>query len=168
MRHKLSIKILSLFIAMIVLTACGGGTQRADYSEQTCQAEGPLYWIKLESFDAVARKDAVLADQSSADVVERANVIVEPTALNLVFSGQGISFHGFATRAFAVSYKNVTYLRFADDMGNQGVLVVDYIDENQPDSSDREASQESVSGLSSACTNGLQEYLDKQGITLAS
>ena len=119
------------------------------------------------SFDAEARKDAVLADESSADIVERTNAIVEPTALNLVFSGQGLSFHGFSTNAFAVRYKNVTYLRFADDMGNQGVLVIDYIDDNQRDGSDRETSQESVTGLSSVCTNGLQEYLDKQGVTLS-
>lgn len=168
MRQIFPMKLLSMTVAMIALMACSSGAQRADYSEQTCKAEGSLYWIKLVSFDAEARKDAVLADDSSADIVERTDAIVEPTALNLVFSGQGLSFHGFSTNAFAVRYKNVTYLRFADDMGNQGVLVIDYIDDNPRDGSGRETSQQSVSGLSSVCTNGLQEYLDKQGVTLAS
>jgi len=63
---------------------------------------------------------------------------------------------------------DVTYLRFADDTGNQGALVIDYVDDRQGDDSDRAANQESVTGLSSTCTNGLQEYLDKQGVTLAS
>lgn len=167
MRQKLSIKMLLLSVAIIALAACGGGNRRADFTEETCQAEGSLYWIQLVSFDAVTRKDAVLAD-SSADVVERTNAIVEPTALNLVFSGQGLSFHGFTTSAFAVRYKNVTYLRFTDDTGNPGALVIDYIDENKSDGSDKETSQESVTGLSSTCTNGLQEYLGQQGVTLAS
>ena len=168
MRQNSPIKLLSLCVAMILLTACGSRDHRADFTEQTCQAQGSLYWIKLVSFDAVARKDAVLADASSADIVERAHIIVAPTALNLVFSSQGVSFHGFSTRAFAVGYKNVTYLRFADDTGNQGALVIDYVDDRQGDGADREANQESVTGLSSTCTNGLQEYLDKQGVTLAS
>ena len=167
--HQTSpIKLLSLSVAMILLTACGSRDHRADYTEQTCQAQGSVYWIKLVSFDAMARKDAVLADASSADIVERAHAIVDPTALSLVFSSQGVSFHGFSTSAFAVRYKNVTYLRFADDTGNKGALVIDYIDDRQASGADREANQESITGLSSTCTNGLQEYLDKQGVTLAS
>lgn len=168
MRQKTSIRLLLLFLVVIVLTACGSGARRADFTEQACETQGSVYWIKLESFDAVARKDAALADESTADIVERATAIVEPATLNLVFSSQGVSFHGFSTRAFAVNYKNVTYLRFADETGHQGALVIDYIDDHQRDGSDREASQESVAGLSMSCTDGLQEYLNKQGVTLAS
>ena len=166
MRKKLTIKLLSIFVAAILLTACGGG-HRADYTEQTCEARGPLFWIKLVSFDAAARKDAVLADDRSADIVERASAIVGPTALNLVFSRQGISFYGFTANDFFVSYKNVTYLRIAEGTGNQDALVIDYIGEDLRDGADRQASQESVTGLSSSCKTGLQEYLATQGVALA-
>lgn len=167
MRQILTMKLLSISVAAILLTACGGG-HRADYTEQTCEARGPLFWIKLVSFDAAARKDAVMADESSADIVERASAIIEPMALNLVFSSQGISFYGFSASAFFVGYKNVTYLRIAEDTGNQEALVIDYIDEGLSAGADREASQESVTGLSSSCKKGLQEYLATQGVALAS
>ena len=168
MSQKSTLKLLSISLGVTVLAACGGGNHRADYTEQTCQAEGSVYWIQLVSFDAESRKDAVLADGSKADVVERANAIVEPSAISLVFSGQGLSFHGFDTSAFAVGYKDVTYLRFADEAGDQGALVIDYLDESQATDSAKETRQESVTGLSPTCTDGLQEYLSKQGVTLSS
>ena len=168
MRQKSTITLLSLSLSMTVLAACGGGNYRADYTEQNCQEEGSVYWIQLVSFDSVSRRDAVLADGSEADVIERTHAIVEPSALSLVFSGQGLSFHGFGTSAFAVSYKNVTYLRFADEAGDPGALVIDYLDESRSSVSNKETRQEAVTGLSPTCTDGLQEYLAKQGVTLSS
>jgi hypothetical protein len=84
-----------------------------------------------------------------------------------VFSSQGISFYGFTANDFFVTYKNVTYLRIAEGTGNQDALVIDYIGEDLRDGADRQASQESVTGLSSSCKTGLQEYLATQGVALA-
>ena len=72
MRQKTSIRLLLLFLVVIVLTACGSGARRADFTEQACETQGSVYWIKLESFDAVARKDAALADENSARRMQEA------------------------------------------------------------------------------------------------
>lgn len=164
MRQKLIVRALLLAIIVSVLTGCAAGEYRPDFVEQACAEEGSVYWIKLVSNAAVAKRDAVMAEGESADIVQRANAIIEPTEIKVVFTNQGLSFHGFSASPFSVSYKDVTYLRLEDRDGNRDTLVIDFLESRD---SGKETIEQGVSGLSSACIDGLQDFLAAQGVTLS-
>jgi len=160
-------KVTLVGISLFTLAACGSRDYRPDFVEQACDEEGSVYWISLVSYDGAAKRDAILADPSSEGIVKRANAILEPTEIKLVFTHQGVSFHGFSPSALAVDYKNVTYLRMEDRDGNPNTLVIDYIRTGDRGDSEKETTEQGVSGLSPACIDGLQDYLAGQGVTLS-
>ena len=164
MRQNLIARATLLVILISTLTACGSRDYRPNFVEQACAEEGSVYWIRLVSSGAVARRDAVLAEGESASIVERTNAIIEPTEIKVVFTNQGVSFHGFSANAFSVSYKNVTYLRLEDRDGNKDTLVIDFIESRD---SGKETIEQGVSGLSAACIDGLQDFLAGQGVSLS-
>jgi len=164
MREDMFVRLFLIAATVFTLAACGSRDYRPDYVEQTCEEEGSVYWISLVSNEAVAKREAVLAKGDSAEVVERANAILYPTEIKVVFTNQGVSFHGFMASALAVNYKDVTYLRLEDRDGNKDTLVIDYAEKSE---SGKETTEQGVSGLSSSCIDGLQEYLADQGVTLS-
>jgi hypothetical protein len=164
MRQKVIARASLLAILVSALTACGAREYRPDFVEQACAEEGSVYWIKLISSGAVAKRDAILAEGKSAGIVKRASAIIQATEIKVVFTNQGVSFHGFSASPFSVSYKDVTYLRLEDRDGNRDTLVIDFIESRD---TRKETIEQGVSGLSAACIDGLQDFLAGQGVTLS-
>jgi hypothetical protein len=164
MRQNLIVRATLIAIFVSVLPACGSHEYRPDFAEKACAEQGSVYWIRLVSDKAVARRDAVLTDGQSAEVVKRTNAIIEPTELKVVFTSANVSFHGFSASPFSVSYKDVTYLRLEDRDGNKDTLVIDFVESSD---AGKETIEQGVSGLSSACIDGLQNFLAAQGVTLS-
>lgn len=164
MRQNLIARMTLIAILVSVLMACGSHEYRPDFAEKACAEQGSVYWIRLVSADAVVRRDAALTDGAYAGVVKRTNAIIEPTELKLVFTSAGVSFHGFSASPISVSYKDVTYLRLEDRDGNKDTLVIDFVESSD---SGKETVEQGVSGLSSSCIDGLQNFLAAQGVTLS-
>jgi hypothetical protein len=167
MNQQLTARLAFLSVTVILIAGCSHGSQQSEFVQQICETEGSLYRINFESAAAVSKKEAVLSNQEKVHRLERYAIILRPTSRDVVFTPDAISFHGFSVNEFAVTYTDVSYLRYENTEANGMEMVIDYYDRQADDESDGKLIEQLIGDLSSDCRAGLQVYLDQQKITLA-